>query len=167
MESARFRSLAFSNPKKPRKLAFSEKEFHEKRDSANVFVVFKTEESAKLALAHNGALFMGKHIRVDLAAPPVASGSGEKKQHNHKCSVFIGNVPFDAEEEPIREFFAPCGKVLNVRLIRDQHANVGKGFGYVLFEDRASVKFALALNGTKFAGPARITSQPLPPPVFL
>ena len=36
-------------------------------DSMNAYVVFRTEDSARWALAANGALLGGKHIRVDLS----------------------------------------------------------------------------------------------------
>ena len=46
-------------------------------------------------------------------------------------------IPFpcaDAEEEKVREHFEDCGEIENVRLIKDRKTQLGKGFGYVLFE---------------------------------
>lgn len=42
-------------------------------------------------------------------------------------------MPFDAEEEELWEFFADCGAIDNVRLVRDKKTNIGKGIGYVQF----------------------------------
>lgn len=77
-------------------------------------------------------------------------GVWKTKEHDTKHSVFIGNVPFDALEEDLREFFSTCGTVLNVRLIRDRASNFGKGFGFVLFSDKEGVQAALAMKGAKF-----------------
>lgn len=53
--------------------------------------------------------------------------------HDRKRSVFVGSLPFDAEEEELWKFFADCGAIDNVRLIRDKKTNIGKGIGYVQF----------------------------------
>ena len=41
-------------------------------------------------------------------------------------------------EATLREHFEGCGAVTAVRLIRDKNTGLGKGFGYILFEVRAS-----------------------------
>lgn len=80
-------------------------------------------------------------------------------QHDHKRSVFVGNLAFgemlmpkhrwrynvmciiliicvfvDIKELAFRSHFEECGKVEAVRLVRDPKSGLGKGFGYVLFE---------------------------------
>ncbi|KAI7875173.1 RNA-binding domain-containing protein [Lichtheimia hyalospora FSU 10163] len=137
IESMRFRSTAFSETL-PRKAAFITKKFHDQRSVTNAYIVYKSKESADKALAMNGQVFMEKHLRVDNAANP--------KPHDRKRSVFVGSLPFDAEEEELWEFFADCGAIDNVRLIRDKKTNIGKGIGYVQFTRRASVDLALALD---------------------
>uniref|UniRef100_A0AAR2JDU7 RRM domain-containing protein n=1 Tax=Pygocentrus nattereri TaxID=42514 RepID=A0AAR2JDU7_PYGNA len=69
--------------------------------------------------------------------------------HDHKRSVFVGNLPYDIMELPLRKHFEECGKVEAVRLVRDHNSGVGKGFGYVLFENADSVMLALKLNGSQ------------------
>ncbi|KAJ2638733.1 Nucleolar protein 12, partial [Coemansia sp. RSA 1287] len=93
------------------------------------------------ALELNGTEFQDKHIRVDLA--------NNDKEHDMKKSVFVGNLDFAAEEEDLWRHFGTCGTVSNVRIIRDSKTNLGKGFAYVQFSDRASVSLALKLNGTE------------------
>ncbi|CDH52915.1 nucleolar protein [Lichtheimia corymbifera JMRC:FSU:9682] len=137
IESMRFRSTAFSETL-PRKAAFIAKKFHDNRSVTNAYIVYKTKESADKALAMNGQVFMEKHLRVDNAANP--------KPHDRKRSVFVGSLPFDAEEEELWKFFADCGAIDNVRLIRDKKTNIGKGIGYVQFTRRAAVDLALALD---------------------
>ncbi|CAF1451630.1 unnamed protein product [Adineta steineri] len=43
-----------------------------------------------------------------------------------------------------------------VRLVRDRATSVGKGFGYVLFKDEASVSLALRMNGNCQVGNRQI-----------
>jgi nucleolar protein 12 len=67
---------------------------------------------------------------------------------NTKKSVFLGNLDLELEEEPVWRFFGDlCGRVTNVRLIRDRSTNLGKGIGYVTFAERDSVQLALQLDG--------------------
>ncbi|KAI9022996.1 hypothetical protein CLU79DRAFT_133392 [Phycomyces nitens] len=141
VESIRFRSVAFSEPM-ARKAAFITKRVHSDREAVNAYVVYKTKEEATSALSLNGTLLMDKHLRVDRAS--------NLKQHDRKRSVFLGSLPFDCQEEELWTFFKDCGEVESVRIIRDTKTNVGKGFGYVQFTDRASVEAALSLEDKTF-----------------
>ncbi|KAJ3103254.1 Nucleolar protein 12 [Physocladia obscura] len=150
VESIRFRSIAFANTM-PRKVSFIAKEFHSDRDSLNAYIVFKDEESVDKALDLNGKIFQGKHLRVDKA---VGDATRDLKK-----SVFLGNLAFDVSDESIWNAFGECGEVKNVRVIRDRKTNVGKGFGYVQFSDRAIVPIAVKMmSGKEIEGrPVRVT----------
>ena len=62
----------------------------------NFYVVMETE-SASASLELNGREVDGRHtcIRVDLATPT----------NDTHSSVFVGNVPFGADEEKLRKVF--------------------------------------------------------------
>ena len=45
------------------------------------------------------------------------------------CYIFA-----DVEEEIVWKHFNECGRILNVRIIRDNKTSLGKGFGYVEFD---------------------------------
>ena len=51
-----------------------------------------------------------------------------------KVHLFLWELFPDAEEDKLREHFAECGTVDNVRLIRDKKTGIGKGIGYVSFQ---------------------------------
>lgn len=139
IESMRFRSVVAADLKTPKRVAFIKKETHPERTSMNAYIVYEEAESAQKALELNGHKFNEHYMRVDVA--------GGAKKHNHKKSIFVGNIPFDAKEETLREHFVDCGVVENVRIIRDKKTGLGKGFGYINFEESHSVDFALKLNG--------------------
>ncbi|KAI8913059.1 hypothetical protein DFJ77DRAFT_466626 [Powellomyces hirtus] len=112
--SIRFRSIA-RNEKMPRRAAFITKNFHPGRDTLNAYLVYTAATSVPLATAaENGRLFLGNHIRVDKAARE------KTEKHEYKRSVFVGALPFDISEEKVWEFFAQCGDVEGVRVVRDK-----------------------------------------------
>uniref|UniRef100_A0A3B5LV43 RRM domain-containing protein n=1 Tax=Xiphophorus couchianus TaxID=32473 RepID=A0A3B5LV43_9TELE len=118
------------------------RQVHPKKQSINAYVVFKNEEGVINALERNGMeIEKGFHIRVDRVT--------DKSSHDHKRSVFVGNLAFGKMELAFRQHFEECGKVEAVRLVRDPNSGLGKGFGYVLFESADSVEVALALDGSK------------------
>ncbi|XP_043108051.1 RNA-binding protein 34 [Puntigrus tetrazona] len=142
VESVRFRSVVQEDPTMSRKVAAIQRKVHPKKQNINAYIVFKEEEAAAGALKWNGQEIQpGFHIRVDR----VSQHSG----HDHKRSIFVGNLPYDIMELPLREHFEDCGSVKAVRLVRDRASGMGKGFGYILFESPDSVMLALKLDGSK------------------
>lgn len=141
--SVRFRSIAFSE-QLPRRAAYIKQKVHEKRDSVNAYVVFKSAESSVEACKLNGEEFDDHHLRVDHVANPA--------EQNRKRSVFVGNLDFEATEESLYRHFMGCGPIEYVRIVRDNKTNFGKGFAYVQFKDTAAMPAALLLNDQDFNG---------------
>jgi nucleolar protein 12 len=164
VESVRIRSAAAANLKMPQRGAVITGQLDtEVKDATNAYVVFRAVDSSggknhglsgaqavERALGTNGALAFGRHLAVDRAT---AAGQGSKAHASHdpKKSVFVGNLPFDAQEEPLWAAFGACGEVAYVRLIREPRTQQGKGFGYVGFVEEGSVERALRLHGTRLA----------------
>uniref|UniRef100_H3B0Q9 RNA binding motif protein 34 n=1 Tax=Latimeria chalumnae TaxID=7897 RepID=H3B0Q9_LATCH len=147
IESLRFRSVikARAEPTISKKLAAIQRQVHPKRHSMNAYIVFEKEADAAKALKRNGMeMQSGFHIRVDLAA--------KSSMHDHKRSIFVGNLSYETEEEMLREHFSQCGKIVAVRIVRDRETGLGKGFGYVLFENKDAVYLALKLNHSDLNG---------------
>lgn len=46
-------------------------------------------------------------------------------------TLYVGNLPYRANESTIRELFALHGKVHSVRLMKDKHTGKRRGFGFV------------------------------------
>lgn len=99
------------------------------------YVVFEKEDSTVKSLEANGTLLEGRHIRVDNV-----EGTS---QHKHSHSVFVGNLPFTITNERLREALQQCGEIEGTRVVRDKKTGIGKGFGFVLFKEKAGVMFAL------------------------
>ncbi|XP_025419852.1 RNA-binding protein 34 [Sipha flava] len=142
VETTRLRSVAVNNLEVPKRVSIMKGDFHPQRNTANVYVRFKTVEEAQRALVLNATTFEGHTIRVDMAL-----NSGHKQNKNK--GIFIGNLPYNIQEDEIWEFFNDCGIISAVRLVRDNATGVSKGFGYVDFETKESVELALQLDGKK------------------
>lgn len=68
---------------------------------------------------------------------------GEEAKHDYESTVFIGNLPWVIDEEDVRAHFEECGKIMNVRIIRDKVNLIGKGFGYIQFSSKDEMRKAI------------------------
>lgn len=67
-------------------------------------------------------------------------------------TIYVGNLPFDASEEEVRELFEPSGTVQSVKLITDRATGKPRGFGFVEMEPTEAETAIETLNGTIFKG---------------
>ncbi|KAM9196769.1 RNA-binding protein 34 [Mergus octosetaceus] len=145
IESIRFRSVVPAEDTLSKKLAAIKRKIHPNAKYINAYVVFKEECDAIKALKKNGTeIASGFHIRVDIAS--------KNSLHDNKRSVFLGNLSYDISDDAVREHFADCGDVVAVRIVRDRQTGMGKGFGYILFENTDAVHLALKLNDSALQG---------------
>jgi nucleolar protein 12 len=73
ISSIRFRSIAFTDLV-PRKVAYITKTFHPERDTVNAYIVYNSAEGVQSAVESlNGAIWEGKHLRVDSVSKPSVS----------------------------------------------------------------------------------------------
>lgn len=138
VENIRLRSIKVSPGDMPSKLARRTQRQLVEGSTFNAYVVLSSSSEAERSLSLNGALFQGRHLRVDMTA-----NNNDVMSQNCQRSVFVGNLPFSADEEKLREVFSICGEIDNVRLIRDPKSGVGKGFGFITFTTKCGVIFAL------------------------
>lgn len=76
-------------------------------------------------------------------------------------NLYIGNIPFSATVEDVRDLFAPYGTVESVNLITDRETGRLRGFGFVEMSDGGQAAID-ALNQTDFGGRS-ITVSPAKP----
>ena len=69
-------------------------------------------------------------------------------------SLFVGNLPFTASEDELRDLFAAYGTVESVRLITDRETGKPRGFGFVEMADNEAARAIQELNGKDFDGRA-------------
>uniref|UniRef100_A0A0C9Q004 RBM34_0 protein n=1 Tax=Fopius arisanus TaxID=64838 RepID=A0A0C9Q004_9HYME len=141
IQSLRIRGCIAEDPKMKLKVAAIKKKLHPLSKAICVYIVYKSKNSVDQALGFNGQKLGGNYIRVDRI--------GQERQADPKKSVFLGNVPWDIEDNELWELFSKCGKVDYVRTIRDRHTGCCRGIGYVNFADADAATLALDLSGTK------------------
>ena len=49
--------------------------------------------------------------------------------------IYIGNLPYDATEEELRDMFSSCGAIKEIAFIKDRYTQQCKGFSFIEFED--------------------------------
>ncbi|XP_035208246.1 nucleolin 2-like isoform X2 [Stegodyphus dumicola] len=155
IETIRLRGAIPVKPNMPMKVAEITESFHSKLHNLRGFVTFKERSSAVESLILNGTLVDDRHIFVDLAGAP-----GEKRAYDDKRTIFVGNLPFDVEEETIWSTFSQCGLIERIRVVRDRITGAGKGIAYVLFHKTEAKEKALTLKDVEI-GNRNLRIQPV------
>jgi len=71
--------------------------------------------------------------------------------------LYVGNLPFTATEDEVRDFFAQHGTVHSVALINDRETGRPRGFGFVEMDDEAAMAAIQNLDGADMGGrPLRV-----------
>ncbi|MFH1278461.1 MAG: RNA-binding protein [Candidatus Eisenbacteria bacterium] len=73
--------------------------------------------------------------------------------------LYVGNLPFSATEEELRELFSQHGTVHEVNVIMDRDTGRPRGFGFVQMDDAEANAAIQALNGTDMGGRALNVSE--------
>ena len=77
--------------------------------------------------------------------------------------LFVGNLPFSATDQTIKEAFSRCGTVESAKIITDRDTGRSKGFGFVEMSSDAEASDAISkLNGTELDGRAMSVSEAKP-----
>jgi RNA recognition motif-containing protein len=77
--------------------------------------------------------------------------------------LFVGNLPFEATEDGIRDLFAQTGTVDSVRVMRDRTTGQARGFAFVEMATDADAQSAIGrLNDQPFGGRTLIVNEARP-----
>jgi len=79
-----------------------------------------------------------------------SSGREEKTELTKK--LYIGNLPFSATEEELKETFGKHGTVESVNVITDRETGRPRGFAFIEMEDSGADAARQALDGQDFGG---------------
>jgi len=68
-------------------------------------------------------------------------------------SVFVGNIPYEATEEKLKDIFSEVGAVASFKLVYDRETGKPKGYGFCEYKDQETALSAMRnLNGFEIAG---------------
>ena len=68
--------------------------------------------------------------------------------------LYVGNLPFTATEDAVRNLFADHGTVEKISLINDRDTGRPRGFGFIEMSNSDASRAMQALNGKDFDGRA-------------
>ena len=81
--------------------------------------------------------------------------------------LYVGNLPYQASDDELRELFARAGQVDTVNIIRDAGTGRARGFAFVEMASDADAQKAIAeLNGTQMGGRTLAINEARPKPAF-
>ena len=111
------------------------------------FVVVKF---ALASLALDPALLFGAGLLIGaLVIAALSSASSEEAEVKTK-TLYVGNLPYRANEGVVRALFEEQGKVFNVRLLKDKNTGKRRGFGFVEMAEVDADNAINQLNDSEF-----------------
>ncbi|OLN88724.1 Nuclear localization sequence-binding protein [Colletotrichum chlorophyti] len=132
------------------------------------YVDFSTPEAAATALeASQGKELSGRAMNIDFSGQkpqgdgnPAARAFERAQKHGDTVSpesdtLFVGNLPFDVDQDTVRAFFSEVAEVASVRLPTDPESGNLKGFGYVSFNSIQDAKSAFEQLNGQYVGEGR------------
>ncbi|XP_057300341.1 heterogeneous nuclear ribonucleoprotein A/B-like [Hydractinia symbiolongicarpus] len=117
------------------------------------FVTFLEAITVNKVLGHLKHSINGKIVDAKRAVPKGpnqgtilrAMGiTSNRADRNPDCKVFVGGVAQGTTESDLEQYFQEFGKVLEVKIPKDQNTQRARGFSFVLFENADCV-----INATK------------------
>ncbi|NWS41575.1 EPAB2 protein, partial [Probosciger aterrimus] len=65
-------------------------------------------------------------------------------------SIYVGNVDYGAAAEELESFFRSCGEINRVTILCNRFSGRPKGYAYIEFKNKSSVRAAMELNKSLF-----------------
>ena len=129
--------------------------------SGIAFISFTSPQSAQSALVLNNTQFMSRNLRISFSSgkkskpsgPAGGFSSSRPAAAGGSSTVFVGNIPYTANEDLLQDFFSQCGDIKQVRLAKLPTGEL-KGFAHVEFYELDSANKAVALAGQPIEGRA-------------
>jgi len=85
-------------------------------------------------------------------APKPASGGSAGKAGNGTSNLYVGNLPFNAGQDDIKNLFAPYGEVMDIRMVKDRRSKRFKGYAFVEMNTAGANAAVKQLDGNDYAG---------------
>lgn len=109
-------------------------------------VTFSSAEGVAAALALSNEYLGDRFIKVS-SAKALGAGRGPPPSTTAPSgctTLFVRNLPYDADEEAIKAVFSKFGALQAVRLVRRSDTHASKGFCYVQYGGKGGAEAAVA-----------------------
>ncbi|KAI8474754.1 MAG: hypothetical protein J3K34DRAFT_382980 [Monoraphidium minutum] len=97
------------------------------------FITFDTPEAAKLACDDTHTLD-GRTIDAKPSVPQ------DSQQRPRSKKIFVGGLAPETTPDQFKAYFEKYGKVIEAQIMVDHNSNRSRGFGFITFEEEASVQ---------------------------
>ena len=97
------------------------------------------------ALFAIGSVISGFAIQIAHVSKGTSSSSSTEGDFA-TTTLYVGNLPYRANEMAIRTLFSEQGKVISVRLMKDKHTGKRRGFGFVEMPEQVAARDIEASN---------------------
>jgi len=102
------------------------------------------------ALFAIGSIISGFAIQLVHISKGTSSPASSNEGEFATTTLYVGNLPYRANEMAIRTLFSEQGKVISVRLMKDKHTGKRRGFGFVEMPEKDAARAIDALNEQEF-----------------
>lgn len=122
------------------------------RPKGFAFVRFATVDAREQALDLNRVDMLGRSVGIrpnkgralrpqQQERRPRKEGLSEKP--DNCTTIFVGNLPFETNQDQLQQIFEPFGTVKSARIVIKSWTKQSRGFGYVEFEEEDAVDEAV------------------------
>ncbi|QYO70185.1 RNA-binding protein [Vibrio cholerae] len=108
---------------------------------------------SQLALNSSFAFLIGvvaTTLICKLSTQPSLSSSQDEEASSTTKTLYVGNLPYKANESHVKELFAEYGEVFAVRLMKDKRTGKRRGFGFVVIAAGQAQSAIEALNEKEY-----------------
>jgi RNA recognition motif-containing protein len=119
------------------------------------FVTMSTVEEAEKAVdLFSGYELKGRSLTVNKAAPRGTRPERSPPRNFDSANrIYVGNLPWDVDDERLKQVFSEHGTVVDVRVVCDRESGRSRGFGFVTMSNVSEVNDAIAsLDGQSMGG---------------
>lgn len=113
-----------------------------------VFDMFNIASSPAIAAAIG--IVIGGIVSVLLTNIKIPSNGDDATQASELSTLYVGNLPYRANEQAVQEHFESHGVVNSVRLMKDRRTGKRKGYGFVEMDSKGANKAIKNLNDSEF-----------------
>ena len=107
---------------------------------------FVSESLAASANIFAAGIVLGG-VAITLLAPSASSAATDEEDRQ---TLYVGNLPYRANEAIVRELFEKFGSVYSVRLVKDKQTGRRRGFGFVTMNTQGASSAMAKLNDEEF-----------------
>lgn len=72
------------------------------------------------------------------------------------AQIYVGNLPYHAREEELRDCFYRFGPIKTIRIIKNFRTGQSKGYAFIRYTSIKSAQQALSMSGRDFKGRALV-----------